>query len=127
MTTPKRFEFKPTPQGRSWQEARRQLAAYEHQMRLYTEGFANPPQQIPLDSYHVMVNYHELEEKALANYARADAEYTMAWWRRHAGEPVLVNKLRGRANQTLFSLNELIHPETIAAMTLQSPGCGCVR
>lgn len=127
MTTPKRFEFKPTPQGRSWQETRRQLAVYEHQMRLYREGFANPPQQIALDEYHAQVNYPELETEALARYARADAEYTMTWWRQNAGEPVLVNKLRGRANQTLFSLNDLIHPETIQAMTMNVPGCGCVR
>lgn len=87
-----------------------QRAIFDRQMALYYDAYMAAP-----------------EERVVASYAQRDADFSMTWWRRFAGEPVLVNKLRGRANQTLFSLNELIHPETIAAMTPESPGCGCVR
>lgn len=102
-------------------------AMFERQMALYFDA------------------YRECQPMPVGNYAEMDAEYTMQWWARHKAlstQPVLVNKLRGRATQTLFSLNELIHPGTIERMTPKPPtvtsqplydddwrayGCGCVR
>lgn len=103
----------------------RQRAIFDRQMALYYDAYVGAA-----------------EQRVVASYALRDVDFTMEWWKRFAGEPVLVNKLRGRATQTLFSLNYLVHPETIAAMTPPTPtvtsqplydddwrayGCGCVR
>jgi len=87
-------------------------AVFDRQMALYYDAYLAAP-----------------EQRVVASYARRDADFTMTWWKRFTGEPVLVNKLRGRAQQAIFSLNDLIHPGTIERMTPepQTPGCGCVR
>lgn len=102
-------------------------AVFERQMALYFDVVIPTPDR-------------ELEATIDYPYPPRDVDFTMAWWREFIGEPVLINKLRGRANQTLFSLNDLIHPETIELMTppklrrgafpihdWDAPGCGCVR
>ena len=115
MTEPKRrFDIEPKtgiPTLEQW-------GAYKRQMALYFDAV------MPQELYRAPI-----EPETLAGYARRDADLTMTWWQRFAGEPVLVNKLRGRAQQAIFSLNDLIHPGTIDAMTPepQTPGCGCVR
>jgi hypothetical protein len=59
---------------------------------------------------------HQLPQTLVAgDYALRDVDYTMTWWRRFAGEPVLVNKLRGRDN-AILELNDLIRPETLERM-----------
>ena len=44
-------------------------------------------------------------------------EYTLAWHKYYAGKPVLVNKLRPKTQQIVLTLNDLIHTDTLAAMT----------
>lgn len=77
---------------------------------------------------------HALKKK------QGDIDLTMTWWRRYCGEPVLINRLRGRDN-VIYELNDLIHPEMLAKMTAapklrqgvfpiypwETPGCGCRR
>lgn len=128
MTEPRRrFDIEPKtgiPTLAQW-------ATYKRQMALYAE--------------HLWQTTPEPEEDPMADYAEGDARFTLEWWRKFPGpygEPVLVNKLRGRAQQTIFSLNDLIHPDTVEKMTPKPPtvtsqplydddwrayGCGCVR
>lgn len=131
MTEPRRFQ---SPTGRI-------------ERRLPTQGLMEYKPNLPMTQLEQakfdrqMALYYDAyllaaEERVVASYAQADVDYTVDWWKRYQpdGMPVLVNKLRGRANQTLFSLNELIHPETVQAMSVD-PGleqplggwCGCVR
>jgi len=88
--------------------------------------------ELPHESQRKFLLQHKVPtpEMSEADYRRQAmiyAEGIFEGYRRLFGQPVLVNKLRGRATQTLFSLNDLIHPETIEAMTPETPGCGCVR
>ena len=55
-------------------------------------------------------------EYTLAPYVEADAVYTMEWWQKFHGSPVLINKLRTKDNQIVY-LNDMIRPETLAKMT----------
>lgn len=58
-----------------------------------------------------------LEREGVDGYAIEDAAFTIQWWNRWetslTGEPLLVNRLRG---YPVTDFNELIRPETIAAM-----------
>ena len=56
-------------------------------------------------------------ERPLPSYTQADMEYTLAWHKYYAGKPVLVNKLRPKTQQIVLTLNDLIHTDTLAAMT----------
>jgi hypothetical protein len=52
------------------------------------------------------------------SYSDGDVAFTLQWWGKyqaHLGGPVLVNKLRGRG-KAIHDYNDLIHPETLAAM-----------
>jgi hypothetical protein len=127
MTEPKRrFDIEPKtgiPTLQQW-------GAYKRQAALYAQALS------------AEIRHQYPEPLPAGDYALRDVDYTMTWWKRFTGEPVLVNKLRGRAQQTIFSLNDLIHPGTIDAMTPTPPtvtsqplydddcrayGCGCVR
>jgi hypothetical protein len=60
------------------------------------------------------------EERVVARYAQRDVDMTLGWWRRFCGQPILVNKLRGRHN-AILELNDLIHPETLEKMARPLP------
>jgi hypothetical protein len=70
----------------------------------------------------------EAETTLVAHYAKADVAFTMDWWGRFCGQPILVNKLRARDNP-IIHLNSLIHSETLAAMSdcprCRRPACIC--
>lgn len=119
MTEPRRFQ---SPTGRlmgteskpKWvmQHKTPTMDAYRRQSALYAQA---------------LFEAYQLVQPAPMgkSYAAADVAFTMDWWQQFAGKPVLVSRLRGR-DSVLLSLNQMIRPETLAAMTPPTPRwCRC--
>jgi len=66
----------------------------------------------------------EAEEAFLQHYSSRDAAFTMDWWNRMYGRPILVNRLTRRE---YMSYNDLIRPGTLAAMTRPKWGIESLR
>lgn len=120
MTEPKRFS---SPTGRLVKHEYKvptmmEWGTYKRQAEAYAQAF--------FDAYRETYPMPVGDEVRPTPTIKTHHTVTMDWWRHFAGEPVLINKLRGR-QKALFSFNDLIHPETIEAMTPPTPGCGCVR
>lgn len=55
----------------------------------------------------------DAEDALLRYYSSRDVAFTMDWWARMYGQPVLVNRL---TRIEYLSYNDLIRPETLSAM-----------
>jgi hypothetical protein len=64
------------------------------------------------------------EDALLRHYGEADAAFTMHWWNRMYGRPVLVNRL---TRAEYMGYNDLIRPETLVAMTRPKWGIESLR
>lgn len=122
---------------------RRQAAAYSQAIfDSYGDCLPLPAGDYKVDSAKLSEAWDEVDR--VAGYAERDVQWTMNqykdWYKTYVapGPPVLINKFRGRAQQAIFTLNDLVHPSTIQAMSgpgvTSQPlwddnprGCGCVR
>lgn len=99
-----------------WGAIKRQAALYRHGLfESYREVQPMPAGVIDGEAMP------SAGDALLRPYGEADAAFTMHWWNKKFGVPVLVNKVTRRE---YMSYTDVIRPETLAAMARPTPTMG---
>lgn len=99
-----------------WGAIKRQAALYRH--GLFESYRAVQPMPAGVIDGEAISS---AEDTLLRPYSEGDAAFTMHWWNKMYGRPVLVNKVTRRE---YMSYTDLVRPETLAAMAHPTPTMG---